>query len=176
MKQLITLHVNGESCQVLAEPFHTLSDVLRDGLGLTGTKKGCGRGNCGACTVLMEGKAVNSCLILAVDAQGRRITTIEGLSRLLAVEGRRPELAEGQGHLHPLQEVFIRYGAVQCGFCTPGMLLSAAALLEENPVPTEAEVRAALEGNLCRCTGYQKIAEAVLSLSSASLPSISARS
>ncbi|MBI4289802.1 MAG: (2Fe-2S)-binding protein [Chloroflexi bacterium] len=158
MKQVIALNVNGESREVLAEPFAALVDVLRDGLGLTGAKKGCGKGNCGACTVLMDGKAVNSCLVLAVDAQGRRITTIEGLYLL------RPP-GEHANRLHPLQRAFIQHGAVQCGFCSPGMLLAAAALLEENPIPTEAEARAALEGNLCRCTGYQKIIEAILSVS-----------
>lgn len=148
MKQEISLIVNGKSYQVSVEPSETLLDVLRDKLGLTGTKKGCDTGNCGACTVLIDGKSVPSCLVLAVSARGREITTIEGL-------------AEGE-NLHPLQKAFIDHFAVQCGFCTPGMILSAKALLDENPNPTEEEVRLALAGNLCRCAGYYKIVEAVL--------------
>ncbi len=145
----IILKVNGEELRVAVQPTDTLVDVLREKLDLTGTKKACDVGDCGACTVLMDGKPVNSCLILAVDAEGEDITTIEGL------EGK-------DGTLHPIQEAFIRNGAVQCGFCTPGMILSAKGLLDENPNPTEEEVRQGLAGNLCRCTGYAKIVQAVL--------------
>jgi len=147
VKQPITLRVNGEYYEVEVEPRRLLLDVLRDNLGLTGTKKACDFGNCGSCTVLMDGKPVLSCLTLAIDAQGKDITTIEGLAR--------------NGQLHPLQQAFIDYGAIQCGFCTPGMLLSAKALLDKNPRPTDAEIKEALSGNLCRCTGYVKIVEAV---------------
>jgi carbon-monoxide dehydrogenase small subunit len=145
----IMLKVNGEALSVVVQPTDTLVDVLREKLDLIGTKKACDSGDCGACTILMDGKPVNSCLILAMDAEGREITTIEGL------EGK-------DGTLHPIQEAFIRNGAVQCGFCTPGMILSAKALLDEIPNPTEEEVRQGLAGNLCRCTGYAKIVQAVL--------------
>ena len=148
MKQPIRLTVNGEPHEVMVEPWRTLLDVIRNDIGLTGPKEACGTGECSACTVLINGKPVNSCLMLAVDAQDKDILTIEGL-------------AQG-GKLHPLQEAFIKYGAIQCGFCTPGMLLSAKALLDENPHPTEEEVREAISGNLCRCTGYHKIVEAIL--------------
>lgn len=148
MKQLITLRVNGESYEVAVEPRTLLLDVLRDRLGLTGAKRACDFGNCGSCTVLMESKPVLSCLILAVDAQDKDILTVEGMAR--------------DGQLHPLQQAFIDHGAIQCGFCTPGMLLSAKALLDENPQATEEEVRQAISGNLCRCTGYHKIVEAIL--------------
>jgi carbon-monoxide dehydrogenase small subunit len=120
---------------------------LREDLGLTGTKHGCGLGDCGACTVILDGKAVNSCLVLAIQANGSEVLTIEGLAE--------------KGKLHPLQQAFVDKGAIQCGFCTPGMILSAKALLEEKPNPTELEIRTALSGNLCRCTGYQKIVEAI---------------
>ncbi|MBW1950152.1 MAG: (2Fe-2S)-binding protein [Deltaproteobacteria bacterium] len=142
--------VNGRRCEAAVEPNRTLVDFLRHDLGLTGTKKGCDAGDCGTCTVIMDGRPVNSCLVLAVTAHGKEITTIEGL-----------ETDEG---LHPLQEAFVQHGAVQCGFCTPGMILSAKSLLERNPNPDELEIRTALSGNLCRCTGYQKIVEAVLSV------------
>lgn len=148
MKQLIVLKVNGEAYEVAVEPRMTLLDVLRDNLGLTGTKKACDLGNCGSCTVLLDSKPVVSCLLLAVDAQGRDILTIEGLAK--------------NGQLHPLQQAFIDYTALQCGFCTPGMLLSAKALLDSNPEPTEDEVKEAISGNLCRCTGYGNIVEAIL--------------
>jgi len=155
----IKLNVNGRGVAVMVKPTETLVDVLRDKLDLTGTKKACGLGDCGACTVLMDGKAVNSCLILAMDAQGHEITTIEGLDKK-------------DGTLHPLQEAFLENGAVQCGFCTPGMVLSAKALLDENPSPTEEEVRRALAGNLCRCTGYAKIVQAVLETSKKKMTSL----
>jgi len=148
----IKLKVNRRTFTVSVKPTDILVDVLRDKLGLTGTKKSCGQGDCGACTVLMDGKAVNACLMLAMDAQGQEITTIEGL--------------EGEdGTLHPLQEAFVENAAIQCGFCTPGMILSAKSLLDEIPHPTEEEVRQALSGNLCRCTGYAKIVQAVLDAS-----------
>jgi carbon-monoxide dehydrogenase small subunit len=142
--------VNGRAVSLEVEPDLTLLEMLRERLGLTGTKQGCGIGECGACTVLLDGEAVNSCLVLAVQAEGSDVLTVEGLER--------------DGVLDPLQEAFIRHGAVQCGFCTPGMLLSARALLDRNPCPTEGEVRVAISGNLCRCTGYQQIVEAVLSV------------
>lgn len=148
MKQLIRLIVNGEPYEVAVEPRMTLLDVLRNVLGLTGTKKGCELGNCGCCTVLLDGKPVLSCLFLAVEAQGKDILTIEGLAQ--------------NGQLHPLQQGFIDSGALQCGFCTPGMILSAKALLDENPSPAEEDVKEAISGNLCRCTGYANIVEAIL--------------
>ncbi len=151
MKQVVTLRVNGDSYEVLIEAKKTLLEVLREDLGLTGAKAVCGLGACGACTVLMDQKPVLSCLTLAVASQGKEITTIEGLR---------------QGdELHPLQEAFIEKGAIQCGMCTPGMILSAKALLDETPRPTELEVKKAISGNLCRCTGYVKIVEAVLAAS-----------
>jgi carbon-monoxide dehydrogenase small subunit len=149
-KFLIKLDVNGEIREVMVKSHWTLQYVLREELGLTGTKFSCGTGECGACTVLMDGKAVPSCLVLAAQTEGKKITTIEGLS-----DGTR---------LHPLQEAFVKYGAIQCGFCTPGIILSAKALLDENPNPTEAEVREAIGGNLCRCTGYVKPIEAILAV------------
>ncbi len=147
MKRLITLNVNGKEYELAVAPNRTLTQTLRDDLGLLGTKEGCGVGDCGACTVIMDGKPVNSCLILAVQAAGSELTTIEGV-------------AGAQG-LHPIQKAFVELGAIQCGFCTPGMVLSAKSLLDGNPEPTEREIRQALSGNLCRCTGYQKIVEAV---------------
>lgn len=151
MKQLIELNINGELYEVEIEHWRTLQDVLRDNLGLTGTKKGCDSGDCGACSVIMDGKLVTSCLMLAVEAQGKEIITVEGLSK--------------DGRLHPLQEAFVAHGAIQCGFCTPGMILAAKVLLDRNPKPTEEEIRSAMVGNLCRCTGYTKIVEAVLVVS-----------
>ncbi|MDO8635128.1 MAG: (2Fe-2S)-binding protein [Dehalococcoidia bacterium] len=151
MKLKVDLIINGQAYELIVDPHRTLLDVLRDQIGLVGAKRGCGHGNCGACTVLMDGKAVNSCLILAGDIGGKSITTIEGLA--------------AGSKLHPLQEAFMKHGAIQCGYCTPGVILNAKALLDENPNPTEAEIRTALEGNLCRCTGYTKIIQAVLSLS-----------
>ncbi len=148
MEKAITLQVNSKSYSVTSEPDELLVDVLRDKLGLTGTKKGCGTGDCGACTVLLDGKAVNACLVLAVAAEGKSILTIEGLSG-----------AEG---LHSLQQSFIDHGAIQCGYCSPGFLMTAKALLAENLHPTETEVRAAIAGNLCRCTGYTGIVRAIM--------------
>jgi carbon-monoxide dehydrogenase small subunit len=147
-KELLKLTVNGESYEVLVQPNSTLLDVLRDQLKLTGTKKGCDAGDCGACTVIMDGRPVNACLVLALKAQGRQIATIEGLS-------------DGPEKLHPIQQAFVEHGAIQCGFCTPGMINSAKALLERNPKPTEEEIKSGIAGNLCRCTGYVKIIEAI---------------
>lgn len=147
MKHLIDIKVNGETYEIAVDPRETLLDAIRDDIGLTGTKKGCDMGQCGTCTVIFDGKAVNSCLVLAVEAKGKDILTIEGLAK-----GTK---------LHPIQEAFINHGAIQCGFCTPGMIMSAKALLDENPNPTEEEVKKAVAGNLCRCTGYIKILEAI---------------
>jgi aerobic carbon-monoxide dehydrogenase small subunit len=151
MKLLVHMTINDKEYSVAVEPNQTLVDVLRYGLRLTGTKKGCGTGDCGSCTVIMDGKAVNSCLVLAVQANGSTITTIEGL--------------ESEEGLHPVQKAFMEKGAIQCGFCSPGMILSSKSLLDRNPKPTEDEIRRAISGNLCRCTGYQKIVEAVKSVS-----------
>ncbi|MEW6671366.1 MAG: (2Fe-2S)-binding protein [Thermodesulfobacteriota bacterium] len=150
MKRAVGLHVNGDTYDVLISPNETLLDVLREKLGLMGTKKGCDLGACGACTVLVDGEAHLSCLMLAVDAVGKKIVTIEGLSK--------------GGELHPLQEAFIQKGALQCGFCTPGMILTAKAALDEEASPTEATIKRKIAGNLCRCTGYKKIVEAVSSV------------
>jgi aerobic-type carbon monoxide dehydrogenase small subunit (CoxS/CutS family) len=149
----LTLTVNGVTYTINVEPNRTLVDVLRDVLGLTGTKKSCNEGECGACTVLMDGKPVASCLVLAVDADKKSITTIEGL-------------AMGE-NLHPLQVSFVRNGGIQCGYCTPGMIMSAKALLDHNPDPTPLQVRTALVGNLCRCTGYQQIVDSVIAAAKA---------
>ena len=149
MKQIIILNVNGVEEEVTIEPWWTLAQVLRNELRLTGTKVSCEVGDCGACTVLVDGKAVKSCLYLAMKARGKDILTIEGL------KGKN-------GELHPLQQAFIDHFAAQCGYCTPGMILMAKALLDESPDATEDEIRAGLSGNLCRCTGYVKIVEAVL--------------
>ncbi len=151
MKQLIQLKINGEVHELAVHPHRTLLDVLRDDLDLTGAKKACDTGDCGSCTVIIDGKPVLACLTLAIEAQGKDILTIEGLAK--------------NGELHPLQKAFVAYGAIQCGFCTPGMILSAKALLDENPKPTEEEVKRAIAGNLCRCTGYVKIIEATLAAS-----------
>jgi carbon-monoxide dehydrogenase small subunit len=148
MKQDIVLNVNGIQHNLNVETHRTLVEVLRDTLGLTGTKKSCNEGECGACTVLMDGKPVASCLVLAVAAQGKEITTIEGLS-------------QGE-ELDPVQEAFVKHTAIQCGFCTPGMVMAAKAFLDETPKPTSAEVRKAIAGNLCRCTGYQQIVDAIM--------------
>ncbi len=146
----ISLRINGSDVQVNVEAHHTLLSVLRDDLDITGPKECCGVGECGACTVLLDGRAVNSCLVLAVEADGSEITTIEGLG--------------GEDGLSSMQQAFVDAGAVQCGFCTPGMIMAAQYLINNNPHPTEEEVRGALAGNLCRCTGYARIIEAVLSV------------
>jgi aerobic carbon-monoxide dehydrogenase small subunit len=143
----IHIIVNGRDYDLQIKPWSTLLEILRDDLGLTGTKEGCNAGECGACTIIMEGKAVNACLVLAAEADGREITTIEGL-------------ADGD-KLHPIQEAFLEAGGMQCGFCTPGMILSAKVLLDANNSPTDEEIRKGLEGNFCRCTGYTKIIESV---------------
>jgi carbon-monoxide dehydrogenase small subunit len=143
----ITTIVNGETYERTIPVCMTLAEFIRDELGLTGTKIGCNEGECGACTVLLAGIAVNSCLVLAVEADGQQILTIEGLSN---------------GELHPLQQAFLDAGAVQCGFCTPGMLLTAKALLDRSPNPGEAEIRKGIEGNICRCTGYNRIIKAIM--------------
>lgn len=150
-KETLRMKVNGKAVEVQVKPTWTLLRVLREELGLTGTKKGCGQGDCGACTVIMDGKTVNACLVLALQAEGKEIETIEGLGT--------PK------KLHPLQESFINNGAVQCGFCTPGMLISAAVLLRKNPSPGIDEIKRAISGNLCRCTGYAKIIKAIQSAS-----------
>jgi carbon-monoxide dehydrogenase small subunit len=147
MKVRVALNVNGESREALVPSHKTLLEVLREDLGLTGTKHGCELGECGTCTVLVDGEPVLSCLALPLEAEGSRIVTVEGM-------------AEG-GRLHPLQQAFVELGAAQCGYCTPGILLTASALLAERPSPTRQEVKAALAGNLCRCTGYTKILDAV---------------
>jgi carbon-monoxide dehydrogenase small subunit len=151
MPREITLTVNGDDYRVQVECDELLVDVLRDKLGLTGTKKGCSTGDCGACTVLLAGRPVTSCLVLATAAEGKPVDTIEGLAR--------------DGQLHPLQEAFVEHGAIQCGYCTPGLLMAAKALLDGNPNPTEEQVRRGIAGNLCRCTGYTKVVEAILAAS-----------
>ena len=148
MKHLITLKVNGDDYTVACESSRTLNEVLREDLGLTGTKLGCSDGDCGACTVLIDGNSVSSCLTLAVACVGKEITTVEGL-------------AKSGEELHPIQEAFIEKGAIQCGFCTSGMEMSALNLLSKNTSPTEEEIKTAISGNLCRCTGYYKIVEAI---------------
>jgi carbon-monoxide dehydrogenase small subunit len=147
-KVIVATTINGEDAEFLCEPRQSLLEVLRDNLGLTGAKEGCNNGNCGACNVLLDGVLVNACLVLGVEAEGRTIETVEGLA--------------AGGQLHPLQQKFLEHAALQCGICTPGFLLAAKALLDQNPDPTEAEVRHWLAGNLCRCTGYDKIVRAVL--------------
>jgi carbon-monoxide dehydrogenase small subunit len=147
MRELITLRINGEQREVAVLPHHTLLEVLREDLGLTGTKHGCELGECGACTVLLSGVPVLSCLLLPIETQDQEITTIEGL--------------ETPGQLHPLQETFAELGAAQCGYCTPGILLAGVALLQEHPQPTLEQIKEGLSGNLCRCTGYTQIYEAV---------------
>ena len=146
-KQYVTTIVNGDNVEVLCDPTQTLLDVLRDEMDMTGTKEGCGTGDCGACSVTLDGVLVCSCLVLGIEANGKKVETIEGM-------------AQGE-ELHPLQRKFIDHVALQCGICTPGLLIASKALLEENPDPTEEEIRYWLAGNLCRCTGYDKIIEAV---------------
>ena len=147
MKKIISLTVNGVTSELAVEPRRTLLELLRDDLGLTGTKKGCGIGDCGACTVLLDGVATFSCLILAIQADGCSVETVEGLAK--------------DGKLNRLQRAFVDQGAIQCGFCTPGMLMMATELLRRNPKPSELDIRREISGNLCRCTGYQKIVEAI---------------
>ena len=147
----VQTNINGDQADFLCEPRQSLLEVLRDVLGMTGTKEGCNDGNCGACTVVLDGRIVNSCLVLAVEVHGREITTIEGLA---SPEG-----------LHPLQQAFLEHAALQCGFCTPGLIMSAKALLDQEPRPDERRVRHWLAGNLCRCTGYDKIIRAVMAAS-----------
>ena len=148
MKRIIGFILNGETVQAEVEPSLTLLNMLRDNLGLSGTKEGCGMGDCGACTVLIDGAAVNSCIFPAMAVEGKSVVTIEGV-------------ADREGNLHPLQDAFVEHGAIQCGFCTPGFIISAKALLDENSHPTEPEIRMAIAGNLCRCTGYVRIVEAI---------------
>ena len=147
MVNRISFRINGNEVSIEAQPHWTLLRVIRDELGLTGTKEGCGEGECGSCTVIVDGKTVSSCLVLAMDVEGKEVTTIEGL-------------AQG-GKLHPLQAAFVEKGAVQCGFCTPGMIMTAKELLDKRPSPSEEEIRFHMAGNLCRCTGYAKIIEAI---------------
>lgn len=151
MKSVITLKVNGDAHEILISPNQTLLEVLRDNLGLMGTKRGCDLGACGACTVLVDGEAYLSCIMLAMDATGKEIRTIEGLSET--------------GELHPLQQSFVEVGGLQCGFCTPGIIMTAQAILDEEPHPTEESVKKKMAGNLCRCTGYKKVIEAVMTAS-----------
>ena len=148
MKQPLTLNINGDVHLLLVEPFYSLLDCLRDDARLTGSKKGCDEGDCGACTVLMDGKPVTSCLVLAHSAHGSEITTIEGLA--------------GFDQLSPVQRAFVEHGGLQCGFCIPGLIMSATGFLQDNPDPTEEEVRFAIGGNLCRCTGYNRVVEAIM--------------
>jgi aerobic carbon-monoxide dehydrogenase small subunit len=153
MEKIIELIINGEHHRVIAKSGETLLDVLRTKLDMTGTKECCNEGDCGACTVIMGKRAVNACLVLAFEAEGQNILTVEGLS-------------DGH-HLHPLQDAFIKYGGFQCGFCTPGMLVSAKALLDENPHPSDDDIKAGVSGNMCRCTGYVKVIQAIREASKA---------
>ncbi|MBW1769195.1 MAG: (2Fe-2S)-binding protein [Deltaproteobacteria bacterium] len=153
MEHNIELKINGKTHFLTMDPNKTLLEAVREEIGLTGTKRNCEKGVCGTCTVIMDGKSVNSCLVLAIEAQGKDILTIEGL--------------ETEGELHPIQKAFIEEGAIQCGYCTPGMVMSAKALLDRNPKPSELDVRKGIEGNLCRCTGYVKIVDAILVASDA---------
>ena len=153
MKKELRITVNGQARQVLVQPFYSLLDTLRDEMGLTGTKKGCDEGDCGACTVILNGKTVTSCMVLALSARNGEATTIEGL-------------ATGDS-LHAVQQAFVDYGGLQCEFCTPGLIMSGVGLLAENPSPTEEEVKFAISGNVCRCTGYSKVEEAILAASKA---------
>lgn len=152
-KQILSCTVNGENVEVLVQPYVTLLDALREDLDLTGPKEGCGTGDCGACTVHLDGQPVASCLMLAMQARGREVRTIEGLA--------------GNGALHPLQDAFVRLGVPQCGFCIPGVLMAATALLAENPHPTEEQIRYGIAGNLCRCTGYTKMLAAITEVAGA---------
>jgi len=153
VKKILKFKVNGDEYEIGVDPWRTLNEVLRDELNLTGTKLGCGTGDCGACIVLVDGESINSCLALALEMNGKEITTIEGLSR-------------SEDNLDPIQDSFIKHGAVQCGFCTPGMIISAKFLLSKNKQPSTEEIKKALDGNLCRCTGYYKIIDAIKNVSS----------
>jgi carbon-monoxide dehydrogenase small subunit len=155
-KQVLSCTLNGEPVEALVQPYDTLLDALRETIGLTGPKEGCGTGDCGACTVHLDGKPVASCLVLALQARGRSVMTIEGLAK--------------SGTLHPLQDAFVRLGVPQCGFCIPGVLMAAAALLAENPRPSEDEIRYGIAGNLCRCTGYTKMLAAISEAAHATRP------
>jgi len=146
-KHVLNSTINGEAVEILVQPYDTLLDVLREDLRLTGPKEGCGTGDCGACTIHLDGKPVTSCLVLGMQARGRSVTTIEGLAKT--------------GALHPLQDAFVRHGVPQCGFCIPGALMAAASVLAEHPKPTEEEIRYGIAGNLCRCTGYTKMIAAI---------------
>ncbi|MCL4396574.1 MAG: (2Fe-2S)-binding protein, partial [Chloroflexi bacterium] len=157
---LLNMNVNGKECAVEVEPHEYLAYVLREKLGLTGTKIGCDEAECGACTVLVDGTAVDSCLYPALKAQGARVETVEGLTR--AAAGPEPALSD----LHPLQRSFVEHGAVQCGFCTPGLLMAAKGLLDKNPSPTDADIKVALKDNYCRCTGYVSVLNAIKSAAS----------
>ena len=147
-KMVLTATINGEETDVLVQPYHTLLEALRESVGLTGAKEGCGTGDCGACTVILDDKPVASCLVLAMQARGRNVRTVEGLT-------------SDDGALNAVQEAFVKHGVPQCGFCIPGMIMSATALLEENPAPTTDEIRLGIAGNLCRCTGYTKMVAAI---------------
>ena len=162
MKHDIRLTVNGDTFALAVEPWRTLNEVLREDLNLTGTKLGCGSGDCGACTVTVDGKSISSCLTLAVEMNGKSILTVEGLA------------PSGEA-LHPIQEAFIEKGAIQCGFCTPGMEISALNLLAANPSPSDAQIRSAISGNLCRCTGYNKIVDAIAEAGQRMNPQVKAR-
>lgn len=146
-RMLLSCTINSEPAELLVQPYHTLLEALRDVAGLTGTKEGCSTGDCGACTVHLDGKPVASCLVLAMQARGHEVRTVEGLAE--------------NGSLHPVQEAFVSHGVAQCGYCIPGVLMSASALLVENPTPSEAEIRLGIAGNLCRCTGYTKMVAAI---------------
>jgi carbon-monoxide dehydrogenase small subunit len=152
-KMILECTINNEPAEVLVQPYQTLLEALRENVGLTGPKEGCGTGDCGACTVHLDGKPVASCLMLAMQARGREVVTIEGLAE--------------PGRLHPIQDAFVRHGAPQCGFCIPGTIMAAAALLEENPSPTEEEIRYGIAGNLCRCTGYTTFVAAIAEVAAA---------
>jgi carbon-monoxide dehydrogenase small subunit len=156
-KMVLETTINGEAAELLVQPYHTLLEALRDTAGLTGTKEGCGTGDCGACTVHVDGQPVASCLMLAMQVRGRNVRTVEGL-------------VSSDGALHPVQNAFVKHGVPQCGFCIPGMIMSASALLEENPAPTDEEIRLGIAGNLCRCTGYTKMVAAIAEVAASGDP------
>jgi len=154
-KMVLETTINGEAAELLVQPYHTLLETLRETAGLTGAKEGCGTGDCGACTVHVDGKPVASCLVLAMQVRGKSVTTVEGLA------------STEDGKLHPVQEAFVKHGVPQCGFCIPGMIMSASALLEANPAPSDEEIRLGIAGNLCRCTGYTKMVAAIAEVAAA---------